>query len=109
MKSERGVSYIEATREDIATAGRLMKEMMRRSLDDLPPQTRRLLELIAQMVNGRDAHQFSRRDVLVHTVWGATQVRIHLDRLPDMAYLIANRGGRVQTFLYEYDPNLAGQ
>ena len=46
---ERGVSYIEATREDIATADRLMKELMRRSLDELPPQTRRLLELIDQM------------------------------------------------------------
>jgi hypothetical protein len=109
LKSERGVSYIEATRDDIATADRLMKEMMRRSLDDLPPQTRRLLELIAQMVNGRDAHQFSRRDVRVHTGWGATQVRIHLDRLQEMEYLIAHRGGRGQTFLYEYDPNLAGQ
>jgi hypothetical protein len=61
------------------------------------------------MVNGREAYQFSRRDVRVHTGWGATQVRIHLDRLQEMEYLIAHRGGRGQTFLYEYDPNLAGQ
>ena len=32
-------------------ADRLMKELMARSLDDLPPQTRRLLELIAEMVS----------------------------------------------------------
>ena len=44
-----------------------------------------------------------------HTGWGATQVRVHLDRLQEMEYLIVHRGGRGQTFLYEYDGNLAGQ
>ena len=109
VKRERGVSYVEATREDIATADRLMKELMRRSLDDLPPQTRCLLELIGQMVNGREDFRFSRRDVRAHTGWGSTQVRVHLDRLQEMEYLIVHRGGRGQTFLYEYDVNLAGQ
>jgi DNA primase catalytic core len=108
VKTERGVSYIEATREDIATADRLMKELMRRSLDDLPPQTRRLLELIAVMMKGREGAQFSRREVREHTGWGSTQVRIHLDRLQEMEYLIVHGGGRGQTFMYEYDANLAG-
>jgi hypothetical protein len=108
VKTERGVSYVEATREDIATADRLMKDLMRRSLDDLPPQTRRLLELIGRMVNGRVDFQFSRRDVRAYTGWGETQVRLHLDRLQEMEYLIVHRGGRGQTFLYEYDANLAG-
>ena len=85
-----------------------MKDLMRRSLDDLPPQTRRLLELIGQMVNGREGFQFSRREVRAHTGWGSTQVRVHLDRLQEMEYLIVHRGGRGQTFLYEYDSNLAG-
>jgi DNA primase catalytic core len=109
VKTEHGLSYIEATREDIATADRLMKELMRQSLDELPAQTRRLLGLIEAMVNGREGFQFSRRDVRAHTGWGATQVRIHLDRLHEMEYLIVHRGGRGQTFLYEYDVNLAGQ
>jgi hypothetical protein len=108
VKTERGVSYVEAAREDIAVADRLMKDLMRRSLDDLPPQTRRLLELIAGLVNGREGFQFSRRDVRVHTGWGETQVRLHLDRLQEMEYLIVHRGGRGQTFLYEYDARLAG-
>jgi hypothetical protein len=108
VKTERGVSYIEATREDIATADRLMKELMKRSLDDLPPQTRRLLELIGDMMRGREGAQFSRREVREHTGWGSTQVRIHLDRLQEMEYLIVHHGGRGQTFLYEYDANLAG-
>jgi DNA primase len=108
VKSDRGVSYIEATRDDIATADRLIRELMRRSLDDLPPQTRRLLDLIGELVAGREGFHFSRRDVRLHTGWGATQVRIHLDRLQEMEYLAVHRGGRGQTFLYEYDLNLAG-
>lgn len=85
-----------------------MKELMRCSLDKLPAQTRRLLGLIEEMVNGREGFQFSRRDVRAHTGWGATQVRVHMDRLQEMEYLIVHRGGRGQTFLYEYDANLAG-
>jgi DNA primase len=106
VKTERGVSYIETAREDIATADRLMKDLMRRSLDDLPPQTRRLLSLIEGLVAGREDFRFSRRDVRAHTGWGATQVRVHLDRLQEMEYLIVHRGGRGQTFLYEYDTKL---
>ena len=109
VKTEHGLSYIEATREDIATADRLMQELMRQTLDELPAQTRRLMGLIEEMVKGREGFQFSRRDVRAHTGWGATQVRVHLDRLHEMEYLIVHRGGRGQTFLYEYDVNLAGQ
>ncbi len=108
VKTAHGVSYVETTREDIATADRLMKELLERSLDELPPQTRKLLTLIAQMVNGREHFLFSRRDVREYTGWGATQIRIHMDRLHELEYLIVHRGGRGQTFLYEYDGNLAG-
>ena len=108
VKTERGISYIEATRGDIAIADRLMQDLMRRSLDDLPPQTRRLLELIAGMVGGQERIQFSRRDVRAYTGWGETQVRIHLDRLQEMEYLLVTQGGRGQAFLYEYDAKLAG-
>jgi DNA primase len=108
VKTEQGVSYIEATREDKAVADRLMVGLMRQSLDELPPQTRRLLGLIEAMVNGREGFHFSRRDVRAYTGWGETQLRMHLDRLADMEYLIVHRGGRGQTFLYEYDTSLAG-
>ena len=110
VKSERGISYIEVTGSDIETADRLMKELLARSLDELPPQTRCLLGLIGKMAAGRAGFSFSRRDVREHTGWGATQVRVHLDRLQEMEYLMVHRGGRGQTFLYvyEYDSNLAG-
>ena len=54
----RACRYIEATREDIATADRLMHEVLARSLDELPPQTRRLLALIEQLVGGRKEFSF---------------------------------------------------
>jgi len=110
VKSERGVSYVEATREDIQTATRLMNELLARSLDDLPPQTRRLLALIAEMVGGRTDFRFSRRDVREHTGWGHTQLKMHLHRLEELEYLIVHQGGRGQTFVYELNwPGLEGE
>ena len=43
--SGRTIEYIEVTLEDIDTANRLAHEVLGRSLDELPPQTRRLLLL----------------------------------------------------------------
>jgi DNA primase len=101
VRSAQGVSYVEATREDIAMADRLMKELMARSLDELPPQTRKLLSLLAQMVNGRVDFRFSRKDVREHTQWGHTQLKVHLHRLEELEYLIIHRGGRGQSFVYQ--------
>jgi DNA primase len=109
VKSTQGLSYVEATAEDIATADRLMEELMRRSLDELPSQTRALLGLVDAMVSGecqrlkveRSDFRFSRRDVRAHTGWGHTQLKTHLHRLEELEYLIVHRGGRGQTFVYE--------
>jgi hypothetical protein len=103
------VEYIEVTLEDIATANRLAHEVLGRSLDDLPPQTRRLLLLLDQMTSEecqrlkmeRKDYRFSRRDVRRYTEWGDTQLRVHLQRLEDLEYLLAHRGGRGQSFVYE--------
>ena len=101
VRNARGVDYIEATREDIATADRLMKLLLTLSLDELPPQTRRLLGLIAELVNGQTDFRFSRRDVRTHTGWGQTQLKVHLHRLEELEYLIVHRGGRGQGYVYE--------
>jgi DNA primase catalytic core len=101
VRTAHGVSYVEATREDIAMADRLMKELMARSLDELPPQTRKLLVLIGRLVNGREDFRFSRKDVREHTQWGHTQLKLHLHRLEELEYLIVHRGGRGQSFVYE--------
>jgi DNA primase len=79
-----------------------------RSLDELPPQTRRLLLLIDDAVTGecrrlrkeRSDFRFSRRDVRAWVAWGDTVLK-HLGRLEDMEYLLAHRGGRGRSFVYE--------
>ena len=101
--------YVEVTLDDIALANRLAHEILGRTLDELPPQTRRLLGLICEMVEQecraqqmpRAAHRFSRRAVREHTRWGDTQLKIHLARLTELEYLLVHRGGRGQSFEYE--------
>ena len=103
------VEYIEVVRDDIATANRFAHEVLGRSLDELPPQTRRLLLMIDEMVTKqcrqlkmeKTDYRFSRRDVRQHTGWGDTQLRIHLNRLEDLEYLLVHHGGRGQSFAYE--------
>ncbi|MBK6517325.1 MAG: hypothetical protein IPG04_25240 [Polyangiaceae bacterium] len=51
------IEYIEATEGDVAIATRLANTVLSRSLDELPPQTRRLLGEIATMVEGRMAEE----------------------------------------------------
>ena len=88
------------TLDDIATANRIAGEILGRTLDDLPPQTRRLLLLIEEFV-GREGQRlklaradfrFTRRDVRAHTGWGNTQLKLHLSRLEEMEYVLAHRG-----------------
>lgn len=101
--------YIEVTKGDIATANRLAHEVLGRSLDELPPQTRRLLGLLCEMVRKRCGelgieradYRFTRRDVREATGWGNTQLKLHLRRLEDLEYLLVHAGGRGQSFVYE--------
>ena len=103
------IEYLEVTLDDIATANKIAHEVLGRSLDELPPQTRRLLLLIDALVKEqtttlqihRADYRFSRKDVRDHTQWGDTQLKIHLARLVEMEYLLLHRGGRGQSFVYE--------
>jgi hypothetical protein len=105
----RPVEYIEVTISDIAVANRLAHEVLGRSLDELPPQTRRLLMAVDEMVTAecerqkmeRSDYRFSRRDVRAYTGWGDTQLKIHLHRLEELEYLLIHRGGRGQSIVYE--------
>jgi hypothetical protein len=47
------VEYVEATVDDIARANVIAHEVLGRSLDELPPQTRRLLAAIVEHVRGQ--------------------------------------------------------
>jgi DNA primase catalytic core len=103
------LEYIEVTPADIEIANRLAHEVLGRSLDELPPQTRNLLALILDMVKaGCEAQQlkqsdfrFSRKEVRDYCHWGNTQLKVHLGRLEEMEYLLVHRGGRGQKIVYE--------
>ena len=78
-------------------------------LDELPPQTRRLLIKLEEMVLAgcerlnvaREYFRFSQREVRENTGYGNTQVKMHLRRLEELEYVIAHRQLRGQTFSYE--------
>jgi len=105
----RRVDYIEATLDDIAMANRLASEALGRTLDELPPQSRRLLDLMRRWVVARCEEQeieqssfrFSRRQLINHCGWSYPQVRTHLARLTAQEYLLVHRGSRGCSFVYE--------
>jgi DNA primase len=118
------IEYVEVERCDLVLANRLAHEVLGRSLDELPPQTRRLLGEVVALVTARmkakalprSETRFSRKDVRDATGWSDTQLRVHLGRLTELEYLLVHRGARGQSFEYEllYDgdgalePHLSG-
>ncbi len=103
----QALAYIEATRGDIALANRIAHEVLGRTLDELPPQTRRLLMLLQEWVAGRSAalgvapaeFRFTRREVRDATGLGDTQLKLHLARLAELEYVMVHR--RATMFEYE--------
>jgi DNA primase len=109
------VEYIEATLADIELANEIAHDVLGRSLDELPPQTRRLLTLIDGHVGAecqrqairRTEYRFARRTLREAIAWGDTQLRLHLERLVELEYLIPRRDGAGGKFTYELAYELA--
>jgi hypothetical protein len=105
----QSIDYVEVTLDDIEVANRLACDVLGKTLDELPPQTRKLLTLISELVTDECKKQgieqkdfrFSRRQVRQCSGWSETQVRVHMQRLVTMEYLLTHRGGRGQSFEYE--------
>ena len=108
-QGDQSLEYLEVTLSDIEQANRLVHQVLGKSLDELPPQTRNLLNQIQQWVKQQYAakkieqsdFRFSRRDVRELTGWGNTQLKVHLRRLEELEYLLCHKGGRGQSFVYE--------
>ncbi len=96
------LTYIEATREDILLANQLAHAVLGRSLDELPPGTRRLLSLIEAHVERaaveqgttRERVRFTRRELREALGWGDTQLKVHLGRLANLELVWCQRGPR---------------
>jgi DNA primase catalytic core len=95
----RTLRYIEATPADVAIADRLATRVLARSLDDLPPGTRRLLEDLVIWVQDTATRQgcepdlvrFTRRRLREALAVGDTQAKVHLARLVDLELVLAHR------------------
>jgi hypothetical protein len=93
------VEYVEVTLEDIATANRLATAVLGRTLDELPPQTRRLLAQLEAYVAKRAAAEgcprtavtFTRRQLREAVGARNSQLALHLSRLADFEYVRPSR------------------
>ncbi|MBD2802824.1 DNA primase, partial [Xenorhabdus sp. M] len=105
----RKLEYLEVTKADIQLANQLAHDILGRTLDEMPPQTRKLLLLIQQMAQGMCATgpqtlrevRFTRRDIRAYTNWSDSQLKLHCQRLTDMEYLLIHGGSRGHLLQYE--------
>lgn len=117
QRGAQAIEYIEVVLSDIELANRIAHDVLGRSLDELPPQTRRLLKLVDGYATAECARQsvkradfrFSRKPVRAATGLSDTQLRLHLERLVQMEYLLVHRGQRGQSFEYELLYDGAGE
>jgi hypothetical protein len=94
---------------DIALANQLAHEVLGRSLDELPPQTRRVLGMIESHVDeqmklhliARADVRFTRRQLRARCGISDAAIRVHLERLIAMEYLRPAVGRNGQRFEYE--------
>ena len=106
---DESVEYVEVTLDDLKIANELAHEVLGKTLDELPPQTRKLLKQIQTMVlehcqqNNieQSDHRFSRKQIRDFTGWTDNQLKVHCKRLEEMEYLLVHRGGRGQLMEYE--------
>ena len=102
----RTLEYVPVTLDDIALANELAPEVLGRSLDELPPQTRTVLGHIRTLMRAKrektkGVDSFTRRELHGACGWSFTQLRIHLERLIEQEYVAVHSGRMGSQFVYE--------
>jgi DNA primase len=103
------IEYLEVSLADVALANELAHEVLGRSLDELPPQTRRVLGMIEGLVErqakervlSRSDVRFTRRELRAACGMSDAAIRVHLERLIAMEYLRPSAGRNGLRFEYE--------
>jgi len=107
--------YIETNSNDILLANRLAAIVLGTTLDELPGPTRsfliRLNKWVQETANAKKIDQedffFSRKDAREALGLGHTQIRIHLERLEEMEYVINDspkfKRGQKRLYTLAYD------
>ena len=107
VKTHGEFRYIEVIPSDIERANALAQEILGRTVDELLPQTRKLLTLVHAWVQQeceaqnvpQHEFQFTRRQAREAMGWGDTQLWTHLGRLVEMEFLLPHRGrGKTQEY-----------
>jgi DNA primase len=102
MRAGKVNEYIEVTSRDIAIANTLTDSVLGTSIDELPQQSRKLLRELYHYVREQAAAQqaneseirFTRREIRERLGWGATVLRVHLERLCRWEYVVPQSSGR---------------
>ena len=112
----RSIECIEVTEDDVAVATTLFRQIVGDHIDDLPPQTTKLLGLLAGMVTvgsnrlamDKAEYRFTRRQIREELGWGNTATKRHLGRLVDAEFVIAHgsRHGRGLVYELAYAPEV---
>ena len=95
------LSLIRASR-DVAIANTLTDSVLGTSIDELPQQSRKLLRELYHYVREQAATlqvteaevRFTRREIRERLGWGATVLRVHLERLCRWEYVVPQSSGR---------------
>ena len=108
-QTKDGTKFVNVELRDIAVANGLAGEVLGRSLDELAPQTRNLLNRLHDFVDensrlqnvSKAAFRFTRRDVRRATGLTDTALCKHLARLVSLEYVLTHRGRNGQRYVYE--------
>lgn len=104
------IEYVEVIPSDIALANKLAGVVLGRTLDELPPQTRKLLIQLQDWIKARAKHdrlpmrdiRFKRKDARDELGWSDTPLKVHLKRLVEMEYLNLHRASGIGGIHFEY-------